>query len=186
MTASLSITSGVEGRYATALFALAGEAKTLDAVESDAAKLRAALLESADFRALVASPRLSRSAQSAALAALAAHLDLSEIMRKTLGALAANRRLPKLAAMLDSFERLLAAHRGELSAVVTSAYALTDKQTESLRKALKSAMAQDVSLDCRTDSALLGGLVVQIGSRMIDSSIRTKLNSLSTAMKGVQ
>lgn len=180
------LVSGTSGRYATAIFELAVEAKAVDTLEADVAKVRAALTESPDFQALVSSPLLSRQAQSDAVRAVGSHLGLSDLTQNFLGTLAANRRLTVLAQALTDIDRLIAAHRGELSASVTSAVALTKAQTEALRKTLKAGMGRDVAVECTVDESLLGGLVVQIGSRMIDSSLKTKLSTLSVAMKGVQ
>ncbi len=186
MTATKIHVSGLSGRYAMALFELALDADALKAVESDVATLSAALEASDDLRALVGSPLLSRAEQKAAMAGLAAHFELQALTSNFLGTLAANRRLGVLKAALADFGRLLGAHRGELSAEVTSAKALTKTQSEALRKSLKAAMGRDVAITTDVDEGLLGGLVVKIGSRMIDSSLKTKLDTLSVAMKGVQ
>lgn len=186
MASSQILVSGVSGRYATALFELAVDAKALDAIESDMQTLRAALSESADLRALVSSPLVKRADQAKAVTALGQALSLNDLTGKFLGTLASNRRLVHLEKILSDMARLLAAHRGELTATVTSAIELTKTQTEALRKALKAAMGRDVAMTVKTDESLLGGLVVQMGSKMIDSSLKTKLNTLSVAMKGVQ
>lgn len=186
MTATKILVSGLSGRYATALFDLALDGDALKAVEADIQTLQAALAESDDLRQLVDSPVLSRAEQKAAVAALGDHLGLQGLTKQFLGTLAANRRLGVLAAALRDFGRLLSAHRGELSASVTSAITLTKTQTEALRKALKAAMGRDVAITTDVDESLLGGLVVKIGSRMIDTSLKTKLDTLSVAMKGVQ
>ena len=186
MTSHKAIVSGISGRYAVALFELALESKALKAVESDLTNLKELLGESADLRALVTSPLVSRGDQSKGITHVAEAAKLSALTVKFLGVLAANRRLSSLGAIVADFEKLMAFHKGEVKAEVVSAYALTKTQLTALTKQLKSAIGQDVDIDACVDETLLGGLKVKVGSRMIDSSLKTKLDNLAIAMKGVQ
>jgi F-type H+-transporting ATPase subunit delta len=178
------IQASLSGRYATALFDLARDANTLPEVEASLAAVRAALDESAEFSALTANPLVSRTAAVKAVAAVAAELKLDAITAKFLGVLAQNRRLGQLSRILRDFRTLLANHRGETTAEVVSAHPLDDGQVDALRQQLRTRLGRDVNVDLSVDPSLLGGLVVKIGSQMIDSSIRTRLNSLAHAMKG--
>ena len=184
MDISAGIRASLAGRYASALFELASEAGTVAAVEADLETLAAALTESADLRALTTNPQIGRKAQGSAIAAVAASLGLSELTQKFLGTLAANRRLNKLADMVRAFGTIAAAQRGEVTARVTSAHALTDAQIDQLKTRLTQREGRTVKLSTTVDPDLLGGLVVTIGSKRIDGSIRTRLNSLAQAMKG--
>ncbi|NVJ70359.1 MAG: F0F1 ATP synthase subunit delta [Alphaproteobacteria bacterium] len=186
MTSHKAIVSGISGRYAVALFELALESKALEAVESDLSTLKAMLDESADLRDLVASPLFSREQQSSAIDAVAKAAKLGDLTVKFLGVLAANRRLGALVSTIAAFEKLTAHHRGEVRASVTSARKLTKKQLGDLEKKLKLAVGHDVIIDASVDESLLGGLTVKVGSRMIDDSLKTKLDNLAIAMKGVQ
>jgi len=186
VTSHKAIVSGISGRYAVALFELALESKALKAVESDLANLKELLSESADLRELVTSPLFNRDEQSKGVTAVAEAAELSALTVKFLGVLAANRRLDALGATISSFEKLLAHHKGEVNAEVVSAHALTKTQLTALKKQLKSAIGRDVTIDASVDEALLGGLRVKVGSRMVDSSLKTKLDNLAIAMKGVQ
>ena len=177
---------GIKGRYARALFDLAQETGALETVESDLIAIEAMLAESADFRAFVMSPLHGRDAQARGIAAVGKLGGMGDLTLKFLGVLAANRRLSVLSDAIGAFRALLAVHRGEVSAEVTSARALTKKQIDALSKKLKAAVGRDVAIDARVDESLLGGLRVQIGSRMMDSSLKTKLQNLAIAMKGVQ
>lgn len=184
MDISAGIKASLAGRYASALFDLAAENGSVSAVESDLEKLDAAVAESADLRAATNNPQLSRSAQGAAIAAVAKHLDLSGLTTNFLGVLAANRRLGALADMIAAFQTIAAAQRGEVTAQVTSAHALSDEQLSTLKAKLTAREGRTVKLKSSVDPDLLGGLVVTIGSQRIDGSIRTRLNSLASAMKG--
>ncbi len=184
MDHSAGIQASLSGRYATALFDLAREAKTIDAVEASLLKLRQALDESAGFAELAASPLVGRTAAAKAVSAAADVMDIDPITKSFLGVLAQNRRLAKLSAIIRDFRALAARHRGEVSAEVASAHPLTDDQVKELRQALRARVGRDVTLDLRVDPSLLGGLIVKIGSQMIDSSIKTRLNTLAHAMKG--
>ncbi len=180
---SAGIQASLAGRYASALFDLASESGTVSAVESDLETLAAALSESAELAAATTNPQLSRGEQGAAVAAVAKHLKLSELTTNFLGVLAGNRRLSKLPDMVSAFKTIAAAQRGEVSAQVTSAHPLTEDQLAALKTKLTARVGRTVMLSADTDPDLLGGLVVTIGSERIDASIRTRLNSLSQAMK---
>ena len=177
--------SGLAGRYATALFELADEAKALDAVADDLRALKALLAESDSLRRLVRSPVLSRDEQGRAIEAVLSKAGASPLTLKFIGVAAANRRLFALPGMIDAYLAELARRRGEMTAQVTSAHALSDSQTKALVDQLKKAVGAKVTVDVSVDPSLLGGLVVKVGSRMIDSSLRTKLSKLQLAMKGV-
>ncbi|MDX5360646.1 MAG: F0F1 ATP synthase subunit delta [Alphaproteobacteria bacterium] len=175
--------TGVGGRYATALFDLAREDDRLDAVARDLDALAQMLDGSADLRRLVSSPVFSREDQAAGIQSVAEKAGFDDLTRRFLGLVAANRRLFALDRMIAGYRALLRAHRGEISADVVSATPLTEKQLDDLRAELKAAMGRDVQVDVSVDDSLLGGLIVKVGSRMIDSSIRTKLRNLQLAMK---
>lgn len=184
MENSGGIQASLSGRYATALFELARDSNTLPQVEASLATVSDALAQSADFKALTTSPLIGRNAAAAAVAAVAGELRLDATTTKFLGVLAANRRLGKLPAVIAAFRQLAAAHRGETTAQVTSAHPLDAAQVAALKQQLQTRVGRDVSIDLSVDPSLLGGLVVKIGSQMIDSSIKTRLNSLAHAMKG--
>ena len=184
MDNSGGIQASLAGRYATALFELARDETQLEAVGASLAGLKAALAESEDFRRLTASPLVSRDEAVRAVAATAAAMKLDPVTANFLGVLAQNRRLGQLGAVVHAFDLLAAAHRGETTAQVTSAHPLSDDQVATLKSTLKTRVGRDVAVDLAVDPAILGGLVVKIGSQMIDGSIRTKLNSLAQAMKG--
>jgi F-type H+-transporting ATPase subunit delta len=178
------IQASLAGRYAIALFELANEQKQLDAVGESLAALKQALADSDDFRELTTSPLIGRDQAVRAVAATAGAMKLDPITTNFLGVLAKNRRLAQLGNVIRAFNLLAARHRGEINAEVTSAHKLDDGQVEALRKNLRTRYGADIAVDLNVDPAILGGLVVKIGSRMIDGSIRTKLNSLAQAMKG--
>lgn len=184
MDNSAGIQASLAGRYASALFDLASEAGTVSAVENDLETLAQALAESADLRSLTTNPEIGRGAQGAAIEAVAKSLGTSELTRKFLGVLAGNRRLGKLGEVIRAFRTIAAQQRGEVTAEVTSAHALTDAQLDQLKTKLTAREGRTVKLTTKVDQDLLGGLVVTIGSKRIDGSIRTRLNSLAQAMKG--
>ncbi|MFD1786293.1 F0F1 ATP synthase subunit delta [Sphingomonas floccifaciens] len=184
MESTGGIQASLSGRYATALFELAKNSKQIDAVEASLGTVRQALAESADFTALTSNPAIPRDAAGRAVAAVAAMLGLDALTTKFLGVLAENRRLRDLPAIIRAYRALAAEHRGEVTAEVASAHALTDTQIADLKQALRQRVGRDVSVDLSVDPSLLGGLVVKIGSQMIDSSIKTRLNTLAHAMKG--
>ena len=184
METSGGIVAGLSGRYATALFDLARDARSLDTVAASLNTLKAALAESADLRTLTTSPRLDRASAARGIAGVAESLQLDPLTTKFLGVLATNRRLGDLPHIIRDFAALAARQRGEMTATVTSAVPLTPEQQDQLKAKLKQRLRQDVALDLRVDKDILGGLVVRTGSQLIDSSLRTKLNTLAQAMKG--
>jgi F-type H+-transporting ATPase subunit delta len=177
--------SGVAGRYATALFELALEEKALDQVATDLNRFSEALDAFDDLVRLVKSPVFSAEEQSRALAAILEQLKIEGLTRNFLLLVAKNRRLFATPDTIRAFNAMLARHRGEIGATVTAASKLTESQVTALKQALKAALGKDVMLEQRVDPSLLGGLVVKVGSRMVDTSLRTKLNSLKVAMKEV-
>ncbi len=179
-----NITAGLAGRYASALFDLASESKAIDGVQASLATLQTALTDSADLAALVSSPVVTRSDAEKAIEAVAKALKLDSLTAKFLGVLAENRRLADLPAMIDAYHAIVAAHRGEVTAKVTSAHPLSAEQLKALAANLKTRVGRDVKIATTVDPAILGGLVVQLGSQLIDGSIRTRLNSFAQAMKG--
>lgn len=183
--ASNTASTGLADRYASALFELADEKGVLDQVAGDLRDLKAMLAESADFRRFVDSPVLSRTEQAKGVAALADKAGMQQVTRNFLGLAAQNRRLFALPGVIDGFLAKLAAKRGEITAEVTSAAPLTDAQRDAVAASLKQATGRDVALETLVDPALIGGMVVRVGSRMIDNSLRTKLQRLQLAMKGV-
>lgn len=184
MENSSGIQASLAGRYALALFELARDGKALDSVAASLATLKTALAESADLKALIRSPLIGREDAAKAIAAVAASLQLDDLTTKTLGVLAQNRRLVQLPNVIRAFETLLSAHRGETRAEVTSAFPLTKTQATALSKQLKARTGRDMALDLSVDPAIMGGLIVKMGSQMIDGSLRTRLNTLALAMKG--
>jgi F-type H+-transporting ATPase subunit delta len=178
------IQANLAGRYAAALFGLARERKAIDRVEKSLSTLAQALTQSKDLQRLVTSPLIQRGAAANAVNAVGTKLMLDPLTQNFFGVLATNRRLNQLAPTISAFRIMAASFRGEASAEVTSAHPLTPAQMTALRAKLKTRMGRDVAIAATVNPAILGGLVVKIGSQMIDSSIRTKLNSLAVAMKG--
>jgi len=178
------ITASLQGRYASALFDLASENGNVSAVESDLEKLEQALKESDDLSSLIRNPQISRSDAAKALDAVADVLSISPLTRNFIGVLAGNRRLARLPEIIRAFYTIAANARGEATAEVTTAHALGEDQVEALRQKLEAREGRNVKIRTSVDPELLGGLVVTIGSKRIDSSIRTRLNSLALAMKG--
>ena len=184
MENSGGIQASLAGRYATALFGLARDEQQIDAVSRSLDSIEAATAESADFRALVTSPLIGRADAGKTIRALVPSLGLDPITGRFLGVLADNGRLAELKSVIRIVRELASDHRGETKAEVTSAYPLGDDQIAALKSKLKARVGRDVSIDLHVDPALLGGIIVRLGSQMIDASIRTKLNTLATAMKG--
>jgi len=178
------ITASLAGRYASALYDLARERDLIAAVEGDLATLAQAIRESDDLAALIRNPEVSRKASAGAIDGVAGLLGLSQLTRNFLGVLAENRRLAKLPEIARAFAAIAAAERGEITAQVVTAHPLEDAQRRELAAKLKAREGRDVTIDASVDPAILGGLVVTIGSRRIDGSLRTRLNSLAQAMKG--
>jgi len=171
------------GRYATALFELADEQNALDAVAGDLGAIAGMLNESGDLVRLVRSPIFSADEQTRAFGAVLDKAGTSTLVKNFVGLIIRNRRLFALPDMISGYNAILARKRGEMMADVTSAHPLSGAQLDSLKASLKTATGKDVRVDTRVDASLLGGLVVKVGSRMIDSSLKTKLNSLQIAMK---
>lgn len=184
MENSSGITASLQGRYASALFELASENGVVSAVETDLEKLDQAIRESGEFAELIRNPQISRDEAGKAIQAVGGVLELSELTRNFIGVLAGNRRLFVLPEIVRAFFAIAAAARGEATAEVASAHPLSDGQVEALRQKLEAREGRNVKIKTSVDPELLGGLVVTIGSKRIDSSIRTRLNSLAQAMKG--
>ena len=183
---STSAISGVAGRYASALFDLADNARTLDQVAQDLTTFRRLVAESPELSRLIASPVINRELQGKALLAVLDAAGIAGLTRNFIGTVAHNGRARDLPAMATAFLAELARRRGETTAVVTSAVALTPAQTQQLGDVLRSVLGgAKVSIAARVDPDILGGLVVKVGSRLFDSSIRSKLARLQLAMKGV-
>jgi F-type H+-transporting ATPase subunit delta len=171
------------GRYATALFELALEANAIDAVKGDLDRFDALVAESADLMRLVRSPVFSADEQLQGLSAVLERAGIGGLAANFLKLVASNRRLFAVRDMVKAFRELVAQHKGEATAEVMVAEQLKDHHVEALRAALKSVTGKDVGLDIKVDPAIIGGLVVKLGSRMVDSSLRTKLNAIKHAMK---
>ena len=184
MENSSGITASLQGRYASALFDLASENGTVTTVESDLEKIEQAIGESDDLSSLIRNPQVSRDDAGKIMGSVGEVLGLSDLTNNFLGVLAANRRLSVLPEIIRAFSAIAAAARGEVTADVTSAHALGEDQVEALRQKLEAREGRKVKVKTNVDPDLLGGLVVTIGSKRIDSSIRTRLNSLAQAMKG--
>ncbi len=179
-------TTGVAGRYASALFELADGSKSLDQVAQDLTTFRKMVAESVDLARLIASPVIPRALQGKALLAVLDAAGISGLTRNFVGTVAANGRARDLPAMASAFLAELAARRGETTATVTSAVPLSPAQLQQLSDALRSVLGSNkVSIDARVEPDILGGLVVKVGSRLFDSSVRSKLQRLQLAMKGV-
>ncbi|MFN2101186.1 F0F1 ATP synthase subunit delta [Altererythrobacter sp. MF3-039] len=184
MEISAGIQASLAGRYASALFDLAVEEGTVSAIESDLERLEQALAESSDLKAMISNPQISRKAQGAAIEGVSGTLELAQLTKNFLGVLAGNRRLAVLPEIIAAFHMIAAAQRGEVTAEVTSAHALSDEQLDALKQKLTEREGRTVKIKPKVDPGLLGGLVVTVGSKRIDGSIRSRLNSLAQAMKG--
>ena len=185
MSEPASISTGIAKRYATAVYDLAVEGKKVKTIEGDLDALAAALGDSDDFNALIQSPIYSREAQGDAISAISKKMKLSPMMGNTLALMAQKRRLFVLPQLIATLRDIIAEAKGEITAEVTSAKALTKAQSETLAKTLKARVGKTVSIKATVDETLIGGLVVKVGSKMIDTSIRSKLNSLQNSMKEV-
>jgi F-type H+-transporting ATPase subunit delta len=179
------IISGMAGRYATALFELAVEANAIDAISADLGRLDALIGDSADLMRLVKSPVFSSEDQLRALSAVLDKIGIDDLAARFLKVVASNRRLFAVRDMIQAYRALVARHKGEVSARVTVAEMPSETRIAEIKDALKSVTGKDVALDVKIDPAIIGGLIVQIGSRMVDSSLRTKLNAIKHAMKEV-
>ena len=177
------IVSGMAGRYATALFELALETNAVDAVTADLAKFDAMIADSADLTRLVRSPVFTSEEQSRAVGALLDKAGIGGLAAKFLKLVAQNRRLFAIGDITRGYKAMVAKHKGEVTAKVTVAEKLSDARLAEIKSALKSVTGKDVLVDVQIDPAIIGGLIVKVGSRMVDSSLRTKLNAIKFAMK---
>lgn len=180
-----SLSTGIAQRYATAVFELAKEDTQLAAVESDLDALDTALADSPELAALIASPVYGRDEITGAVGALAAKMGLSPAITGVLGVMGEKRRLFVLPQFITALRTAIAESKGEVTADVTAAKAMTKAQEDKLAKALKAAVGKDVKINVAVDESLIGGLVVKVGSKMIDSSIRSRLAALQNSMKEV-
>ena len=184
METSGGIRASLAGRYASALFDLARDQRQIESVGNSLDALGQALLDSKEFSELIGSPLVSRDEAGKAFAALAPQIGVDPITGNFLGVLARNGRKRELRSVIRAFRRLSADHRGETTAEVTTARPLSDDQLAALRQQLRTRAGRDVNIEATVDQNILGGIVVKLGSQMIDASIRTKLNRLALAMKG--
>ena len=185
MAGEEGIVSGMAGRYATALFELALESNALDAVKADLDRFDALVAESADLARLVRSPVFTAGEQINALSAVLGRAGIGGLAARFLTVLAANRRLFAVRMIIKDFRKLLAHHKGEVTAEVTVAETLSEAHLAAIRDALKAVTKKDVQVDVKVDPTIIGGLVVKLGSRMIDTSLRAKLSAIRHAMKEV-
>lgn len=185
MSETAGISTGIATRYATAVFDLAKDGKAIKALESDVASLEAAMAESADLRTLLTSPLYSREQQSGAIVAIAQKMELSDTTSNVLALLASKRRLFVLPQLIAVLQDKLSEERGEVTAEVTTAKALTKAQAEKLAKTLKAQVGKSITIKETVDESIIGGLIVKVGSKMIDTSIAAKLNALQSKMKEV-
>mgnify|MGYP001409901170 CR=1 FL=1 len=185
MTGDEPIVSGMAGRYATALFELALEEHAIDTVKADLDRFDAMLAESPDLQRLVRSPVFTAEVQTKALSAVLAKAGIEGIAARFLKVVSSNRRLFAAPDMIRGFRTLVALHRGEASATVTVAEKPTDAHLAAIKDALKAVTKKDVQIEVKVDPSIIGGLIVKLGSRMVDTSLRTKLNAIKHAMKEV-
>ena len=185
MSEPASISTGIAVRYARAVYELAKESSTVAELQNDISTLTDIIAGSADFNALIHSPVYARREQAAAITELAKAAQLGLLVTNSLALMAGKRRLFVLTQLLQSLRDIIAEENGEVTADVTSAKAMTKAQSASLAKTLKARMGKDVTINASVDESLIGGLIVKVGSKMIDTSIRSKLSSLQNAMKEV-
>ena len=184
MASEAATGSGLAGRYASALLDLADERKELDQVAAELGALKSAIADSEDLRRFIGSPLYGRDEQGKIMAAILDRAAAGDLTRRFVMVVAHNRRLFALPRMIDAFLAELARRRGEVTAQVVAAYDLSDTQKNALLAALRQAIGSKVQMDLRVDQGLIGGLVIKVGSRMIDTSLRSKLKRLELAMKG--
>ena len=185
MANTASISANIAGRYAQALFDLVSEQGAIDALAPQVQALDAALRDSADLRTLIGSPLYSRDQQGAAIGSIAERMGLMPVLANTLRLMAQNRRLFALPQLVDRLTALVADARGEVTADVVAAAPLNAEQERRLTETLAQKSGKIVKLNTRVDEGLIGGMIVKLGSQMIDSSIRSKLASLQNVMKEV-
>ncbi len=185
MSGTASFSHGIAGRYATALFEIAKESKKLAAVEKDIDALDLALNDSADLQDLISNPLYTRTQQGDAIGAVAKKMKLGSELSNTVGLMASKRRLFTLPSMISSLKALIAEEKGEVTAEVTSAKALTSAQSDKLAASLKKTFGKDIVINATVDESIIGGLIVKVGSKMIDTSIKSKLSNLQNTMKEV-
>jgi F-type H+-transporting ATPase subunit delta len=183
LAAAEPIVSGMAGRYANALFDLARETNAIDAVKADLERFDTLIAENPDLNRLVRSPVFSAAEQLQALAAVLERAGIGGLTAKFLKLITSNRRLFAVRDMLRAYRKLVAEHKGEATAEITVAEQLREEHLSALRAALKSVSGKDVDLAIKVDASIIGGLVVKLGSRMVDTSLRTKLNAIKHAMK---
>ncbi len=185
MSEPASISTGIAARYATAAFELAKEGTAIAALEADIDTLEIALNNSGELRAMLSSPVYSREDMGKAITALADKMALTPTTRGVLGMMAQNRRLFAVPHLVTALRRMIAEEKGEVTAEVTSASVLTKAQADELATTLKARIGKTVKLNVAVDESLIGGLIVKVGSKMIDTSIRSKLAALQNSMKEV-
>ena len=185
MSEPASISLSIASRYAQALFEIAKEENGLKALEADTDALGAALAASPELASMIASPVVARDEQASAMAAIAAKMGLSGVMANTIALMASNRRLFVLPQLVSDLRARIAAEKGEVTAEVTSATALSAEQSKALAASLKAKVGKDVKLHTTVDESLIGGLIVKLGSSMIDTSVKAKLAALQNVMKEV-
>ena len=181
----VSMSLSIAQRYAAAVFEIAKEENALPKLEADTQALGAALAQSADLRDMIASPMVGRDEQGAAIGAIAAKMGVSQVMANTLALMAQKRRLFVLPQLVTTLQARIAAEKGEVTADVISAAALSDAQAKALAETLKAKVGKDVKLNTTVDETLIGGLIVKLGSTMIDTSVKARLAALQNAMKEV-
>ena len=183
MAGEASYSHGIAGRYATALFEIAKEEKSLDSVEKDLTALAGAFDASPELSSFIQSPAYGRDDQTNAISAITAKMGLSPVVANTVSLMASKGRLFAVPALIEAVSAMIAEERGEMTAEVTSAKALTKAQSDKLAATLKSRFGKDIKIDATVDESIIGGLIVKVGSKMIDSSIASKLSSLQKVMK---
>jgi len=179
------VSSNLAGRYGRALFELADSDNSLDKVAEDLKEIDISLRNSSDLMRLIRSPAISRKDQNKAMYVLLHKMDVSELTIKFVGVIAENRRLKELPEIIENFQARLAERRGEISAEVISSRALSDSQINEIGSSIGNVTGKKVFIEKIVDENILGGLIVKVGSQMVDSSLRTKINKLRFAMKGI-
>ena len=185
MSETASISMGVASRYAKAIFDLILESDEVAELENDVESLSDALDKSQELRDLIASPLYTRDDQKAAIVAIGTKMKLLANLNNTLALMASKRRLFVMGSFLRQLKILIAEHKGEITADVMSAKSLTKEQSDKLAKAIKERVGKEIKINASVDESIIGGIVIKVGSKMIDTSIRSKLNSLQTVMKEV-